>query len=54
MVHVYVLAAVYPYYWKRAHISTENHVCFGRIHGSQLREGVNAGQQIPLATDVLG
>ncbi len=22
---------------------TENHVCFGRIHGSQLREGANAG-----------
>ncbi len=21
---------------------TENHVCFGRIHGSQLREGANA------------
>jgi hypothetical protein len=24
--------------WKRAHMCTENHVCFGRIHGSQLRE----------------
>ncbi len=22
----------------------ENHVCFGRIDGSQLREGANAGQ----------
>ncbi len=21
--------------WKRAHMRTENHVCFGRIHGSQ-------------------
>ncbi len=21
--------------WKRAHMCTENHVCFGRIHGSQ-------------------
>ncbi len=29
--------------WKRAHMCTENHVCFGRIHGSQLREGANAG-----------
>ncbi len=26
---------------------TENHVCFGRIHGSQLREGANAGQHTP-------
>jgi hypothetical protein len=25
--------------WKRAHMCTENHVCFGRIHGSLLREG---------------
>jgi hypothetical protein len=35
--------------WKRAHIMcTENHVCFGRIHGSsQLREGANAGQHTP-------
>ncbi len=24
--------------WKRAHMCTENHVCFGRIYGSQLRE----------------
>jgi hypothetical protein len=23
---------------------TENHVCFGRIHGSQVREGANAGR----------
>jgi hypothetical protein len=30
--------------WKRAHMCTENHMCFGRIHGSQLREGANAGQ----------
>ncbi len=30
--------------WKRAHMCTENHVCFGRIHGSQLREGAKAGQ----------
>jgi hypothetical protein len=28
--------------WKRAHMCTANHVCFGRIHGSQLREGANA------------
>ena len=28
--------------WKGAHMCTENHVCFGRIHGSQLREGANA------------
>jgi hypothetical protein len=40
--------------WKRACLSlvsvsqsTENHVCFGRIHGSQLREGANAGQHTP-------
>ncbi len=33
--------------WKRAHMCTENHVCFGRIHGSQLREGANAGRHIP-------
>jgi hypothetical protein len=26
---------------------TENHVCFGRIHGSQLREGANAGRHTP-------
>jgi hypothetical protein len=26
---------------------TENHVCFGRIPGSQLREGANAGQHTP-------
>jgi hypothetical protein len=26
---------------------TEKHVCFGRIHGSQLREGANAGQHTP-------
>jgi hypothetical protein len=32
--------------WKRAHMCTENHVCFGRIHGSQLREGANAGQHV--------
>jgi hypothetical protein len=25
----------------------ENHGCFGRIHGSQLRGGTNAGQHIP-------
>ncbi len=29
--------------WKSAHMCTENHVCFGRIHGSQLREGAKAG-----------
>ncbi len=33
--------------WKRAHMCTENHVCFGRIHGSQLREGANTGQHTP-------
>ncbi len=34
--------------WKRAHLMcTENHVCFGRVHGSQLREGANAGQHTP-------
>ncbi len=33
--------------WKRAHMCTENHVCFGRIHGSQLREGANAGPHTP-------
>jgi hypothetical protein len=33
--------------WKRAHMCTENHVCFGRIHGSQLREEANAGQHTP-------
>ncbi len=35
--------------WKRAHMCTENHVCFGRIHGSssQLRERANAGQHTP-------
>jgi hypothetical protein len=32
--------------WKRAHMCTENHVCFGRIHGSQLREGANAGTYV--------
>jgi hypothetical protein len=33
---------------ERAHMCTENHVvCFGRIHGSQLREGANAGQHTP-------
>jgi hypothetical protein len=26
---------------------TENHVCFGRIHGRPLREGANAGQNTP-------
>ncbi len=30
--------------WKRAHMCT---VCFGRIHGSQLREGAKAGQHTP-------
>ncbi len=30
-----------------ASMCTENHVCFGRIHGSQLREGANAGQHTP-------
>jgi hypothetical protein len=51
MVHVYV-CTVRTYYnvmsqlsdWKRAHMCYENYVCFGRIHGSQLREGANAGQ----------
>ncbi len=33
--------------WKRAHMCTENHACFGRTHGSQLREGANAGQHTP-------
>jgi hypothetical protein len=33
--------------WKRAHMCTECHVCFGRIHGSQLRERANAGQHTP-------
>jgi hypothetical protein len=33
--------------WKRAHMCTENHVCFGRIHGSQLGKGANAGQHTP-------
>ncbi len=33
--------------WKRAHMCTENHVCIGRIHGSQLREGANEGQHTP-------
>ncbi len=33
--------------WKRAHMCTENHVCLGRIHGSQLREGANAGRATP-------
>jgi hypothetical protein len=33
-VHVY-------YSWKRAHMCTERHVCFGRTHSSQLREGVH-------------
>jgi hypothetical protein len=28
----------------------ENHVCFGRIHSSQLREGANAGQHTPTPT----
>jgi hypothetical protein len=32
--------------WKMAHMCTENHVCFGRIHGSQLREGAIAGQHV--------
>jgi hypothetical protein len=31
----------------KGHMCTENHVCFGRIHGSQLREGANAGQHTP-------
>ncbi len=29
------------------YMCTENHVCSGRIHGSQLREGANAGQHTP-------
>jgi hypothetical protein len=30
------------------YMCTENHVCFGRVHGSQLREGgANAGQHTP-------
>jgi hypothetical protein len=29
---------------------TENHVCFGRIHGSQLREGANAGTRTYVRT----
>jgi hypothetical protein len=33
--------------WKRAHMCTANHLCFGRIYGSQLREGANAGQHTP-------
>ncbi len=33
--------------WKRAHMCAENHVCFGRIRDSQLREGANAGQHTP-------
>jgi hypothetical protein len=33
--------------WKRAHMCTEDRVCFGTIHGSQLREGANAGQHTP-------
>ncbi len=34
--------------WNRAHMCTERTtVCFGRIHGSQLREGANAGQHTP-------
>ncbi len=32
--------------WKRAHMCTENHVCVGRVHGSQLREGANAGTYV--------
>jgi hypothetical protein len=50
--HVYVRTYTCTYYkvmsqlsdWKRAHMRTENHVCFGRIHGSQCREGANEGQ----------
>ncbi len=38
---------------KRAHLCTENNVCFGRIHGSQLREGANAGQHTPTLATVL-
>jgi hypothetical protein len=34
------------YHWKRAHVCTDNHVaCFGRLHGSQLREGANECMQ---------
>jgi hypothetical protein len=33
--------------WKRAHVCTEKHACFGRLHGSQLREGANAGRGGP-------
>jgi hypothetical protein len=32
---------------KGTHVCTENHMCFGRIHGSHLREGANAGQHTP-------
>ncbi len=58
-VHVYVRTMVRTYNvmsqlsdWKRAHMCTENHVCFGRVHGSQLREGANAGQHTPVRTRV--
>jgi hypothetical protein len=50
-VHMYTYVRTYVMSqlsdWKRAHMCTENHVCFGRIHGSQLREGANAGQHTP-------
>ncbi len=38
--------------WTRAHVCTreENHVCFGSIRGSQLREGANEGQHTPSYT----
>ncbi len=39
--------------WKRAHMCTENHMCLGRIHGSQLRERANAGQHTPTLATVL-
>jgi hypothetical protein len=39
--HIMVRTHVKLSDWKRAHMCTENHVCFGRIHGSQLREGAN-------------
>ncbi len=36
----------------KRHMCTENHVCFGRIHGSQLREEANAGQHTYTLSDV--
>jgi hypothetical protein len=46
-IHVYVLYHLVMLCHNFLLMCTENHMCFGRIHGSQLREGANAGQHTP-------